>query len=170
MLLKKPYVESVSFMGKAVIKEREATMKELEDCIFRQAESRGLSAGSEEFEKLVIERIVNPENRMMKVVRSDNLMKNNSLKTDYYLPAMDLKLLHRQKLRNLCKWAKLNNGIHPLTAARILGVEYRAVEELGRQAAAMGLGNFYETHITGLSDDTSYAAFPELMSDGCRQT
>lgn len=156
-------------MARSVIAERAGTMKELEDCILRRAESMGLEGHSEEFESLIMEKIIKPENRMMQSVRSDNVGKNISLKPDYYLAAMELKYNHRKKLRYLAKWAKLNHGISISSAERIIGTDRGSIEKLGREAMEFGLGDFCKDHITGEDDCTSYGVHPELMSDGNRQ-
>jgi hypothetical protein len=146
--------------------EKRNTISELEDCLIRQAESMGLSPGSYEFERMVINRIVNPEVNLMHAVRGS---KYRSIRSETFMDSIDNKWRNLIHIKKTMKWAKLNKGMNLNRAADILGTTPAVLINLGQEASGLGM----ENHVPGLdgSDDrTDCSPVPGFMGSGHRGT
>lgn len=141
--------------------EKKAALDEIEYCIIRQAMSAGIWWSDIEFEKMVLERIVEPENRMMQAV--------HKLGYPHIVPGMAIEraIIKFQEVDNILvfqRFCKRNKGGNLKWASTSMGIVPGELLNLGRRCSELGLGEDFSKWMDGT---VSYADYDFPMGNGC---
>lgn len=126
-------------------------MEDLQNSVIRQAKSMGIDPGTDEFEDLVMRKIVEPEQRTLKHLRGPKSV----VRADMFLSEVDSKYVHSLFIDRLRHWCKVNKGMHLSNASRILQMCPMQIKHLGEMSKVQGHEDF-SGWLDG-SDDTTYS-------------
>jgi hypothetical protein len=148
--------------------DKNSTISELENNIIRQCMSSGIHWSDFEFEGIVIDRIVSPDNRMMEAVRGKR-NGNPSIRTEQAISAAIEKYQAIEATIPMLRFCRLNRGRSLYWAAKALGFENTiSVQRAGARCLAMGLGEDFSLLMDGSVPD-DHGEITEHIGSGCYQ-